>query len=178
MEIDHGNYSEEEGNSDEQTIENENDSEDEEPMREDLQGPENYVKIGGVEIFFNNLVDQESVSGLLSINNICSRRIYFNDELEMAINMWSEFEDLENILNTNGYVLKILDLASFSDNGKKGIYFIDNDKHYFILKRLSNDGPLFLLDPIKEKPEICNPQKWSYFKNLLNKHQDGRVKLF
>ena len=87
-------------------------------------------------------------------------------------------EAVENILNTNGNVLKVLDLASFSDNGKKGIYFIDNDKHYFILKRLSNDGPLFLLSPIKEKPEICNQQKWSYFKNLLNKHQNGRVKLF
>jgi ABC-type bacteriocin/lantibiotic exporter with double-glycine peptidase domain len=35
------------------------------------------------------------------------------------------------------------------------VYLINQEKHYYILQRFSN-GKLYLLDPVREKPEICS----------------------
>jgi hypothetical protein len=112
------------------------------------------------------------VSGLLSINNILNRRIYFNDELHAAKDIWSEFKDLENVLNNNGLILKNINLINHIDDGSKRIYFVDLEKRYFILKRYSNDGVLFMLDPMKAVPEQCDENIWQGYRRILRKYPD------
>ena len=72
---------------------NENDSFDEaedtdsdsEIKIQNLSDHENYCNIDGIKCFFNHFINEESVSGLLSINNILDKRMFFNEELKDAL---------------------------------------------------------------------------------------------
>jgi hypothetical protein len=139
---------------------------------QDLQGPENYVNIDGQKIYFNYSVDEESVSGLLSINNILCRKIYFEEDLHEAKEIWTDFNDLELVLNSNGKCLQKMDLKSTDNDKNANVFIVDQEKHYYVLNRFFENGPLFLLDPIKSKPTLCESDFWGKCKRRLNKYKD------
>ena len=148
------------------------DDDDEKQNEEVIDGPENYTIINGQAIFFNNCLDEESVSGLLSINNIMCRKIYFEKELDEAKEIWTSFNDLELLLNSNAKVLQKISLRSFIDDNKTDTFLIDQEKHYYVLKRFIDNGPLFMLDPIKSNPTICESNIWDTCKRRLNKYKE------
>jgi hypothetical protein len=51
-------------------------------------------------------MSEGSVSGLLSINNLLEKRVVREHEVDDALLLWSEFGDIRNLLQTQGYKIE------------------------------------------------------------------------
>jgi hypothetical protein len=84
-----------------------------------------YFLIDNIKMFFTFKKEDESTSGLLTINNILRERKFFKEELndkenlDELLNLWPEYENLNDILNKNGYVSKKITIDDFNSIRKK-----------------------------------------------------------
>ena len=63
----------------------------------DLNNPSCYANINGISIFFTKQ-REDSVSGLLSINNIIEQQKFKEEDVKDALLLWSSIDDLKNLL--------------------------------------------------------------------------------
>ena len=63
----------------------------------DLNNPSCYAKINGISIFFTKQ-REDSVNGLLSINNIIEQQKFKEEDVKDALLLWSSIDDLKNLL--------------------------------------------------------------------------------
>ena len=84
------------------------------------------------------------------------------------LELWPEYENHSDILKKN--VSKEIVLDNFNDIQKETeefVYLINQEKHYFYLKRFTN-GKIYQLDPILERPVLC-PEVYLHKLNLFKK---------
>ena len=76
-------------------------------INEEEESPaNNIVLVECVNMFFAYLEDNEPASFFLSINNIVGKVIFNESDIDSAGTIWSEFTDVEAILNKNGMHLE------------------------------------------------------------------------
>jgi hypothetical protein len=133
----------------------------------------NYVDVDGVKMFFNKKIGEISVSGLLSINNLLEKRIVRDHEVDDAILLWSEFGDIRNLLQTQGYKIEEIYVENFDflkkENEIINPLLVKNNQHYFVIKCI--EKKLFILDPNKGCPQKLNEKHISYLNAVKNNSQ-------
>jgi hypothetical protein len=136
--------------------------------------------VGCFSVLLTFKKEDESTSGLLTINNILKDRKFFNkdlndkENLDELLNLWPEYENLNDILNKNGYVskkIKIDDFNSIRKETDEFSYLINQDKHFYLLQRFSN-GKIFRLDPVLERPEVCTDSFLKILNAYKSKHKN------
>jgi hypothetical protein len=131
----------------------------------------NYVDVDGVKMFFNKKMSEGSVSGLLSINNLLEKRVVREHEVDDAILLWSEFGDIRNLLQTQGYKIEEIICENFdflrNENEITNPLLVKNNQHYFVIKCI--EKKLFILDQIRGLPQKINKKHISFL-NAVKKN--------
>ena len=148
----------------------EDDDEEEDDVVEESVGIENYQTVNGVSIYFNFLEGLDTVSGLLCINNIVQKPIFTEEQINDAIHLWSDEQDIINLLAKQGYALTVTNVEKFEKlaHNNADMFLINSDKHYFVIKKLK--GFYFLLNPTHKSPTVFDNNLVKYLNSLKAKN--------
>jgi hypothetical protein len=123
----------------------------------DLYNPSCYATIDAISIFFTKK-REETVSGLLSVNNIIEQQKFKEEQVIDALLLWSTIDDMKNLLLQENFKLEEIKITNFEvltkDHTTNLILVSTKDRQYFVIKRIG--GHLFLLDPTREAPEYLS----------------------
>ena len=87
--------------------------------------------------------------------------------------LWSEFGDIRNLLQTQGYKIEEIICNNFdflrNENEITNPLLVKNNQHYFVIKCI--EKKLFILDPNKGSPQKLNEKHISYLNAVKNNSQ-------